>query len=97
VTWPDPELLDGADEPCRPVLDDELLELDDLRALAPVCAVVVWWLAAVVCVDPGRLAATPPAATRLARPAAAVTVRILARLRSLAAVCAAWPARRGWT
>jgi hypothetical protein len=87
-------VLDGADEPCRPVLDEVPLEPDDLRALVPVCAAEVWWLAA-ACADPGRLAATPPAATRLARPAAAVTVRILARLRSLAAIDAGRAVGRG--
>ena len=85
--------------PCRPLLDEALPEPDelaDLLALDPELVADVPWLAAVAWVDPGRLAATAPAATRLARPAAAVTVRILARLRSLAAICGARPVRRGW-
>jgi hypothetical protein len=40
VTCPDPELLDGADEPCRPLLDEAPLELDDLAALDLVAAEV---------------------------------------------------------
>jgi hypothetical protein len=91
VTWLEPELLDGADVPCRPALDDALPEPDDVAALDPELVADVLWLAAVACVDPGRLAATPPAATRLARPAVMVTARILARLRSLAAICGARP------
>jgi hypothetical protein len=96
VTSPEPELLDGADPPCRPPLDEVLPEFDDLAALEPEFVADVRWLVAVACVDPGRLAATPPAATRLASPAAAVTARILARLRSLAAICGARPVGRGW-
>jgi hypothetical protein len=71
--------------PCRPVLAELLpVELADLPVLAPL--LVVCWLAVETCPDPGRLAATAPATTRLARPAAAVTVRTLARLRALAAI-----------
>jgi hypothetical protein len=98
VTWPEPDELDGADEPWRPLLDElpDFEELADLLALDPEVVADELWLVAVVCVDPGRLAATPPAATRLARPAATVTARILARLRFLAAICVARPVGRGW-
>jgi hypothetical protein len=94
VTWLEPELLDGADVPCRPPLDEALPEPDDVAALDPELLADVLWLAAVACVDAGRLTATPPAATRLVRPAATVTVRILARLRSLAAIFGARPVGR---
>lgn len=85
--------------PCKPLLDELLpeLELDVLLALeldvllALLCPVVV------ACADPGRLAATPAAVTTLASPAAAVMARILARLRSLAAICGARLVGRGWT
>jgi hypothetical protein len=102
-------LLVGADEPCRPLLlVDELLapelalfalefELElELTVPAPLL-VVELRTADVACADPGRVAATPAAATTLARPAAAVIVRSRARLRSLAAICCARFAARGGT
>lgn len=70
-------------------------ELADLLAFEPELAADVLWVA-VACVEPGRLPATPPATTRLARPAATVTARILARLRFLAAICSARPVGGCW-
>jgi hypothetical protein len=35
VTWLAPELLEGADVPCSPPLDEALLKLDDVAALGP--------------------------------------------------------------
>jgi hypothetical protein len=67
-----------------------LLALDPLVVAEPLCWEVV------ACADPGRVAATPAAVTTLASPAAAVIARILARLRSLAAICGALLAARGW-
>jgi hypothetical protein len=83
---PEPELLE------LELLELELPELDDLLALAPpvLDAELPRWLV-VACADPGRLTATPAAVSMLARPAAAVIRRSLARLRSLAAICGARP------
>jgi len=68
VTWPDPELLAGADVLFRPLLDelddlepDELEELDallaadlpDPLALVPLVLLVCW--PAVAWAEPGRL------------------------------------------
>ncbi len=60
MTWPDPELLAGADELCRPLPDfDELAELDDLPAaeLADPPELVLRLLCSdvVACAEPGRL------------------------------------------
>ena len=87
--------------PCRPLLDEALLDeaplgVDDLAAPDPVVAAEVRWLVAIECADPGRLAATLPTAARLARPATAVTARTLARLRSLAAIRFALSVECGW-
>ena len=67
-----------------------------MSALDPELLADVLWFAALACVEPGRVAATPPTATKLARPATAVTARIRARLRSRAAICGARPVWRGW-
>ena len=64
MTWPDPELLAGDDELCRPLPDelldlDELAELDDLPAaeLADPPELVLRLLCSdvVACAEPGRL------------------------------------------
>jgi hypothetical protein len=41
VTWPAPELLDGAVDPCRPPFDEAVPELDDVLAPDPLAAAVV--------------------------------------------------------
>jgi hypothetical protein len=80
---PEPELAELDD------LLDELPEADPLAIPAELPRVDV------ACADPGRLKATPAAASTPARPAAAVIVRTLARLRSLAAICCVRPPARG--
>ena len=80
-----PELDDGA---------DELLELLELELLGLELAELLVLLAPdpaeadVVCVDPGRVSATAPAVTRLAKPTVAVVALSLFRPRALAAM--AW-------
>ena len=73
----EPELLDDCfdDEPPEPVDAGE----DEL--LAECCAVAAW-------VAPGRVTATPVAASTLAAPAAIVTDRSLEWFRSRAAIAA---------
>ena len=82
--------LPEADELDLPVFDVDEVEPDELeRAAALDVDDELWADAVAACVDPGRVYATAPAASTLVSPATAVTVRILARLRSLAA---AWSA-----
>jgi hypothetical protein len=70
-----------------------LLELALPEVDLPVFAELLCWVD-VACADPGRLYATPAAVSTLARPAAAVTPRSRARLRSLAAIrCVRPPSR----
>ncbi|MGO8958135.1 MAG: hypothetical protein ACLQFR_12300 [Streptosporangiaceae bacterium] len=98
MTVPDPELADGADVLLRPSPD--LLELPELAVLDELDLAEFaaepdddrWAAAATAWVDPGRLYATAPAARTLASPAAAVTLRTLTRLRSLAAARPPWSA-----
>jgi hypothetical protein len=85
VATPEPELAAGAEVPLRPLelpelLADELLaeeELFDEDALDVPLEREECCAAAVACVDPGRVRATPAAASTLAAPAAAVTARSL--------------------
>jgi hypothetical protein len=87
-----PELDDGADE--LPELL-ELLELLELELLGLEVAELLVLLAPdpaegdVVCVDPGRVSATAPAVTRLAKPTVAVVALSLFRPRALAAMACA--------
>ena len=88
---PDPELAPGADELFSPEPDVAAPEADELEPDDPVAAFELPdelvpcadWCAAEALA--GKVAATPAAASTLARPAAAVTARSRFRLRSLAA------------
>jgi hypothetical protein len=98
VATPEPELAAGAEVPLSPLelaelleellleeelLEEELLEDDEVPLEPDECCA-----AAVACVEPGRATATPAAASTLAAPAAAVTVRNLDWFLALAASAA---------
>ena len=110
VTWPEPELEDGADPELSPPeleLDPELLELPELPELElpeldeelPDLLLACWAEFACVLaelVPPGRVTATPAAAITPAAPAASVIVRSRDWFRSRAAIAAAGePGLRG--
>jgi hypothetical protein len=95
VTWPEPELEEGADPEERPpeLPELELPELDEPEpdelwpepevCEVPECAAADWALA-----PAGRTTATAPPARTLAAPMAAVTARSRPRFRSRASTAA---------
>jgi hypothetical protein len=104
VAWLLPELDDGADDGLLRPPGFELLDLPEFDAPEPElpepeepeeppAEEEPGEDAALLCVEPGRVSVTVPAATRLAKPIAAVVVWILLRPRSRAATARATVSR----
>jgi hypothetical protein len=101
VAWLLPELDDGADDGLLRPPEPELLDVPECDAPEPELPDPGEPPAeeepeedvALLCVEPGRVSATVPAATRLAKPTAAVVVWILLRPRSRAATARATVSR----
>lgn len=96
VAWLLPELDDGADDGLPRPPELELLDVPEPELPdpgEPPAEEEPEEGVALLCVEPGRVSATVPAATRLAKPTAAVVVWILLRPRSRAATARATESR----